>query len=46
MGNFLKYFIHQGLEGGGRISEAEGHHEELKMAMMSPKCDLLNIMRI
>lgn len=39
----IQYLVHQGLECSRCISEAERHHQELKMAVMCAKRCFLNI---
>jgi hypothetical protein len=40
---WLEHIIHQGLECCQGISQAERHHQELKVAMVHPKHRLLDI---
>jgi hypothetical protein len=42
----VEYVVHQGLEGRRRVGEAERHHQELEVAMVSMEHRLLDVVRV
>lgn len=43
---WAEHVVHQGLEGRRRVGEAERHHQELEVAMVSAERRLLDVVRV